>query len=250
MPSILRRVLTLGLAAGSIWGGLLLPQKAWALSTEDVLQKLASIPVFVVANNQGAYITNRLVGRAQEGEQQSEVALLYVFFSGEDAEEYVTLEQQQNPDFQQQQVSVGWVELAALYQQARVEREIPLRLLFVPESEEVTAATEINSEFDSGVPLFAPKYRSDGSYLLLPVDNINNGEPVVPIFFSQSDLESVLDLMAESNPELRAQIEIEVVSLEGLISQLEDDDSDSLNRIWLFPDSDVYNYIRSRQSER
>lgn len=246
MPSTFRRLLTLGLAASSILGTLLTPHRAIALSQEDVLSKLASIPVFVLSNDQGAYVTNRLVSRDDAGNTASEVALLYVFFNGEDAERFVSLENQENPNFAQG-ISVGWVELAALYQQAQVEREIPLRLLFVPQAEEVSAATAINGEFGSGVPLFAPRYTTDDSYLLIPVDNVNGGEPIVPIFFSREDLESVLNLMGEANPELRSQLEVSVVSLENLISQLEDDNNEGLNRLWLFPDSDVYNYIQQRQ---
>ncbi|MEO0458469.1 MAG: Tic22 family protein [Cyanobacteria bacterium P01_A01_bin.114] len=253
MRSIFHRVLTLGLIGGSVLGSIVLPltlpQKAQALTQQEVSSKLASIPAFIVANSEGAYITSRLVGQSEDGEAEQEVALLYVFFSGQDAEEYLTLQQQENPNFAPSGV-VGWVELAALYQQAKAERDVPLRLLFVPQGEEVSAAVEINGDFASGVPVFLPRYRDDGSYMLLPIGNLNDGEPIVPAFFSQQDIETTLAALAEARPEVRDRIEIEVVSLESLISQMETADDDNLNLLYLLPDSDAINYIRAAEGEQ
>lgn len=247
MRSIFHRVLTLGLIGGAMLGGM--PQRAQALTAQEVSIKLSAIPAFVVANTEGAYITSRLVGQPEDGGEEQEIALLYVFFSGEDAEEYLTLQRQENPDFEASAM-VGWVELAALYEQAQAERDIPLRLLFVPQGEEVSAAVEINSEFASGVPIFLPRYRDDGSYVLLPIGDLNNGEPLVPAFFSQQDIETALNALGEARPELRERIDIEVVSLEALISQMEDTNDENLNLLYLLPDSDAVNYIRSTRGEQ
>jgi nickel transport protein len=242
------------LALGFIGSGLLsslgFAQAAWGLPEEDVLRQLATVPVFIMTDAQGAYLTNRLVNESPaEGDKYKEVALLYVFFSGQDAEQFLALGREQDPAFVEG-VGVGWVELSALYQQAQVEREVPLRLLFVPETDELTAATEVNSEFASGVPLFAPKYRDEGSYALLPITNVNNGEPILPIFFSRSDLESVLDSLEEANPAMRARIDIDVLSLESLIQQFENEDDEQLNLIRLFPDSNAINYIRTSEANQ
>ncbi|MEM9908741.1 MAG: Tic22 family protein [Cyanobacteria bacterium P01_D01_bin.44] len=247
MRSIFHRMLTLGLIGGALLG--VVPQRAQALTDEEVAIKLSAIPAFVVANPEGAYITSRLVGQPEDGGEEQEIALLYVFFSGEDAEEYLTLQRQEDPNFEASAI-VGWVELAALYQQAQAQSDIPLRLLFVPQGEEVSAAVEINSEFSSGVPIFLPRYRDDGSYVLLPIGDLNNGEPIVPAFFSQQDIETALNALGEARPELRERIDIQVISLESLISQMEDTNDENLNLLYLLPDSDAVNYIRSSQGEQ
>ncbi|NEP15343.1 MAG: hypothetical protein F6J97_00330 [Leptolyngbya sp. SIO4C1] len=243
MQSLLRRVFTLGLLSSSLLFGPFVTPRALALSEEEVLRKLAAVPAFVVATEEGAYITNRLVGRSEDTGEESEVALLYVFFNGQDAEEFLTLQRQENPNFNQSAL-VGWVELSALYQQAQTERDIPLRLLFVPEGEELSAATELNSDFSAGVPLFLPKYKEDGSYVPISVD----GEPVVPAFFSQQDLEGILAQQEETQPGIRDRIEIEVLSLEALIREMEESNDENLNLIYLFPDSEAINYIRANRT--
>ncbi|MEM8810897.1 MAG: Tic22 family protein, partial [Cyanobacteria bacterium P01_G01_bin.38] len=95
-----------------------------------------------------------------------------------------------------------------------------------------------------------PRYIDDGSYVLLPIGDLNNGEPIVPAFFSQQDIETALNALGEARPELRERIDIQVVSLESLISQMEDTDDENLNLLYLLPDSDAVNYIRSSQGEQ
>jgi Tic22-like family len=238
-------LMSLGLLSSAVLGafGMSAPQ-AFALPEEVVLRKLSAVPVFVVANNEGDYITSRLVGQAADGNQQSEVDLLLVFLNGQEAEQYVTLQRQQSQNFPGN-VSVGWLEMSAVYQQAQVERDIPLRLMFVPQPTEVEAATGLNQNFTQGVPLFVARNISDGSYALLPMGTqFNSGEPILPMFFSRSDLESVLDAVGEANPEYRSQLEIEVVPLEQIISQMQNENTEGLELIYFFPDSDAINYIR------
>jgi Tic22-like family len=218
--------------------------RALALPEAAVLRKLSGVPVFVVANSSGDYITSRLVGQAPNSTQQSEVDLLLVFLNGQEAEQYVSLQRQQNQDFPAN-VSIGWLEMSAVYEQVQIDRNIPLRLLFVPQASEVQAATTLNQDFTQGVPLFVARNNSDGSYVLLPMgDQYNSGEPILPMFFSRSDLESVLDGIGEANPEFRSQLSIEVVPLEQIITQLRTENTEGLNLIYFFPDSDAINYIR------
>ncbi len=241
--SRIRQLLALGLFGVS--GLTALP--AQALPESAVVSTLSNIPVFIVATPDGGYITNRLVREAEGGQPQQEVALLNVFFSGDDAEAFLQQAQSENQEFADTAI-VGWTELSALYQQAQAQADIPLRLLFVPQIEEVAAATTVDADYAGGVPLFIPKFSADNSYVLLPIGSLNDGEPVVPVFFSQTDINGALEALNEQDPELRSQIEVEVVSLEGLIDQMRNTDDQNLTRLQLLPDSDAINYIRESQS--
>ncbi|MEO1593224.1 MAG: Tic22 family protein, partial [Cyanobacteria bacterium J06632_22] len=121
-------LLTLGLLGVS---GAVAPA-ATALPESEVVDTLSNIPVFIVATPDGGYITNRLVREAEGNQPRQEVALLNVFFSGDDAEAFLRQAQAENRQLADTAV-VGWTELASLYEQAQVQSDIPLRLLFVPE---------------------------------------------------------------------------------------------------------------------
>ncbi|MEO0540306.1 MAG: Tic22 family protein [Cyanobacteria bacterium P01_A01_bin.105] len=249
MQTVLHRLgmrpwLALGLVG---WlGGSMAP--AQALPEAEVVDTLSNIPVFVMATPEGGYITNRLVREAEADQPRQEVALLNVFFSGDDAEEFLRQAQAENQSLADTAV-VGWTELSALYQQAQQAADIPLRLLFVPQVEEVAAAVEEDADYAGGVPLFIPKFSADDSYVLLPIGNLNDGEPVVPVFFSQTDINGALEALNEQDPALRSQIEVDVVSLEGLIDQIRNTDDTNLTRLQLLPDSEAINYITESQSD-
>ncbi|MEL6139038.1 MAG: Tic22 family protein [Cyanobacteria bacterium J06626_23] len=243
---IARRFACLGLASASLIGVGALP--AGALPESEIVDALTNIPVFIVATPEGGYITNRLVREAEDGQPRQEVALLNVFFSGDDAEEFLQQARAENEPFAENAI-VGWTELAALYEQAQADNEVPLRLLFVPQVEEIAAASEVDASYEGGVPLFVPKFSDDNSYVLLPIGNLNGGEPVVPVFFSQGDIDGALAALEDQDPELRSRIEIEVLTLESLIQQMRATDDPNLTRLQLLPDSDAINYIRESEAE-
>ncbi|MGB7085794.1 MAG: Tic22 family protein [Phormidesmis sp.] len=235
MKSFIRRsfsrAVARSLAIGTILIGFSAP--AFALPPSQVAEKLSSVPVFVLGNDNGLIL---LSSAQAEGEAQE--PSLYVFMTEQDAETFLARANEANPEFAPD-AQVGVTNLDKLYQESRTEGEQPLRLVYVPEESEATQAAELNAEYQGGVPLFFARFE-DGS--LAPVQQ-NDGETIFPMFFSRADLESLLNELAERNPEARAAVSVGVLPLEAMLLEMETSDDESLNQIRLLPDSETINSL-------
>ncbi len=171
-------------------------------STDLLGEKLDSIPVFAIANQEGA----PLVVTEDDGQK-----IAGIFISQEDAEEFIVELEAENPELATQ-VSVVPVSLAEVYQIDVSEED--LDFAFVPEAETVEAATNISltngEEYTGGVPLFVAREGIHGGYLTVERDS----QQVIPFFFELAQLENLITRFEEERPELAGTILIDVVPLE------------------------------------
>lgn len=236
MKSFIRRSLALGsVLLGTLGVGLagsgLMASSALALTQEQVGRKLVALPAYILISGESPLLVST---SPDAGTEQS---ILYVFMTEEEGDLFLANARENNPDFAAD-ARVAQANLQALYQESRSNTEQPLRLVFVPEREEAEQAAALSEDYQRGVPLFAATFE-DGS--LVPVSQ--EGETIVPMFFSRSDLESSLDQIAQVNPEAREAISIGVYPLERLIAEMESSDDAQLDQIRLFPDSETINSI-------
>ncbi|MGB3297407.1 MAG: Tic22 family protein [Phormidesmis sp.] len=206
---------------------------AIALTTEQVSEKLARVPVYVISSSQG------LVLISAESEGQQSKPSLFVFMTAQDANTFLTRANEKNPQFAPD-AQVTLTSLENLYKETQAGGDQQLQLTYFPEAAEVTQASELNAEYRGGVPLFYAQFE-DGS--LVPVPQGDNGV-IYPLFFSSADLEAQLDNLAKANPEARAAISIGVLPLEAMLREMQSKDDDTLQRIQLLPDSETINQIR------
>ncbi len=215
---------------------------ALALTQDEILNKLNSVPVFTVTDNNGAPLVATV---PQEGSEASSVA--GVFISRQDALNFVNNLKQNNPDLASA-VQVTAVSLGEVYQMSQKARNNPdeLQFAYVPVQQQVNSAKALlNKQEFRGVPLFIARQKTeDGGYL-----TIQQGEnQIIPTFFNKEDLQGMLENFKTQQPDLIASVEIEVVSLEGLLEALQTDDSQFLNRIVLIPPRETIEFLRQEQS--
>jgi len=252
MKSFIRWSATLGLVSsvliGSFWAG---TARVLALTAEQVMERLRPVPVFTLANEQGA----PLVASPPEGENRGPVA--GVFISRQDAEQFLNDLKNRNPEVAQG-VRVVPVSLADIYQIAETERagqaeqEQQLRFAFIPAQQQVDAAMtvlresgETVEEFE-GVPIFVAQSSGENRGYL----TIQQGDrQVIPMFFDKTELQAVLTRLQQSQPELANGMEVQVVNLEGLIETLQSSNNEELNQILLVPPRDSVEYVRSLQPQ-
>lgn len=241
MKSFIHRTLGRSLALGaislSLIGAGISASPAFALTQEQVGEKLSSVPVFVIGNDSGLVLVN---GTAQAEGAASQPSL-YVFMTAQDAETFLARANEANPEFAPE-AEVGITNLETLYTEARANSEQPIQLVYVPEPTEASQAAELNTNYRGGVPLFFAQFE-DGS--LTPVQQ-ENGETIFPMFFSRADLEALLNDLGERNPEARAAISIGVLPLELMLQQMQNSDNELLNQILLLPDSETIDDIQSQ----
>jgi nickel transport protein len=234
-PSLPSRVL-----GSSLFG----TSPAIALTEEEILTKLKGVPVFTVTDPNGAPLVATV---PQDGSEASSVA--GVFISRQDAVNFVNNLKQNNPELASA-VQVTIVSLGEVYQMSQQARSNPdeLQFAYVPGQQQVNEAKALlNQDNFQGVPLFIARQNTqEGGYL-----TIQQGEnQIVPTFFNKEDLQGLLENFQAQQPDLIQSIEIEVVSLEGLLEALrtDNDENQFFDRIQLIPPRETIEFINQQQS--
>ena len=239
-PKAIKRVAqTLAMSALSIslLGADIAINPALALPEEQVSQKLAGVPVYVLGNDEG------LVSIQTEGGGEAAQPNLPVFMSEQDARAFLDREKANNPGLADS-TEVGIISLETLYQQTLASENRTFKVAYVPEPAEVSQAVAIDETYPGGVPLFYAQLQ-DGT--LLPVTP-EGGESIYPLFFSRADLETELNYLAEQNPEARATVSVGVIQLENVLLAMHTEDNDFLSRIQFRPDYAAIESIRQNRS--
>lgn len=247
MKSFIRRSAALTSLVGGLWLGLLaLDQtRALALTETQVVERLRPVPVFAITDANGT----PLVATPEEGQAESS-SVTGVFISQQDAQQFLDNLKTQQPQLAGN-VRVTPVSLAEIYQLAvaNSDNSAALQFYFVPMDQQVQSAITVlerngqNGEDFEGVPLFFAESTQEGGYLTIQ----QGDQRVIPIFFSQEDLQGMLARITQQEPTLASQMRVQVTSLENLIGILQQEDSEDLNRIVLVPPRETLDYIRTLQ---
>lgn len=216
--------------------------KAWALPTEQVLQKLNPVPVFTITNDKG-------IPLLLSGKDDSQVA--GIFINPQDAENFINDLKTKNPELANQ-VQVTLVSLGEVYKLAQENKTKENEIFFnlIPEKTEVALAKDILSqsgqEYKGGVPLFVAKVGSGNEYLIMGKD----AQQIIPLFFEKEQLEKMVTVFKQQKPDLANSVTIEVVPLENIIATLQSSDDETLTKIRLVPSTESQEFVREKVSEQ
>jgi nickel transport protein len=248
MKALARWSKVLGLVGGALVSSSLLSATiALALPDAQIEEKLRPVPVFAIADAQGA----PLVASPPQGENRPPVA--GVFISRGDAQAFLDGLKTRNPQLAQG-VQVVPVSLGEVYKMERASRNQQNRLEFalVPTEVQVNLALAVLNtqsgqpqvrEFN-GVPLFYATGGQDNGYLTIQQGN----QQVIPLFFKQEDLTTLLENFKKQQPALASSVKVRVVNLEGVIQTLQEKNDPQLTQIVLIPPRESLEYVRSLQS--
>ncbi|MGB5632281.1 MAG: Tic22 family protein [Waterburya sp.] len=235
---LIRWSITLGVAGATFlsWGAIenLI---AIALPEAEVLEKLDPVPVFTIADEQGAPLV-------ASGEDEAKVA--GVFISQEDANKFVNQLKTENPELAEK-VRVVPVSLGEVYKLAETAQseENALNFAYVPEEEAVASAKTIGEAnkqpYKGGVPLFVARGGEGKGYLTIE----RNSKQVIPFFFDKKQLEEMVTRYKEQEPEIAANVDIEVHPLEGVIETLETGSDEILQKIVLVPSTESIQFLQN-----
>lgn len=250
MKSWIRWTQKIGLASGIAISTLLASGlHVLALTTEQVMERLRTVPVFTLANSEGA----PLLAVPTEGESRNPIAS--VFISQADAQTFLNELKTRDPQAAEG-IQVFPVPLAKIYeyeisQRERAENE-QLQFNFVPQQQQIEAAQTVlqqsgqSGQFE-GVPLFVARSGgAEGGYLTIQ----QGEEQVIPMFFDRAELQTLLDRLRQVQPDLANGVQVQVVDLLGVIQTLQTSDNQELNRIVLVPSQESREYIRTLQEQQ
>ena len=238
IKSLVRWGTTLGIGGSALLGSIMIGNlTAMALPEDQVLQKLDPVPVFTIADEQGAPLV-------REVENQGKVA--GVFISQDDANKVVEQIKQDNPELAKK-VKVVPVSLGEIYKlsESSESQENALTFSYLPQESAVTSAKAIGEAnqqpYQGGVPLFVAKGGADKGYLTIEKDS----QQVIPFFFEKKQLEELVTKFKEQKPDVAANVDIEVVPLEGVIETLETSEDQMLEKIVLVPSSESIQFLQN-----
>lgn len=249
MKSLIRWSAALAMVGSILVGSLFVGSfRALALPDEEVKARLETVPVFTLVDAEGSLVV------ATFTEEQNSPPVATVFISHENAENFLRNMGENNPE-SVNGVRVAPISLARVYEIALAgqDEENPLQVAFIPERQEVEAAVSILQQNGEevqefkGVPLFIAKSGEGDEESLLTIQR--GEEQVIPMYFSEAELQTALSGLRETQPDLADSVRIEVVPLDRLIENLRSSDNTELNQIYLVPPEESINYIRSMQQE-
>jgi len=238
MKSILRWGATVGLIGSTVlgtWFGSTL--KVLALPEADAIKVLQPIPVFTLANDQGA----PLVGVDKDNKKFTSI-----FVSQQAAQQFYQQLSKEKPDIAKQ-VKVQVVSLGEIYKIAIANAKKPDALIFsfVPVTTEIDSAKKIltaaGQQYQGGVPLYVARGGKDQGYLTIQ----QNNEQYIPFFFEQSQVLKMVDQLKKDKPDLATTVKIDVVPLESVMSALEEKNDEFLKRIVLWPSEEMIKLIQT-----
>lgn len=273
MKSIFRWGATLGILGSAIMGSTLTGNlRAQALPQEQIMQKLGSVPVFTITDNQGAPLVATPPQNAQNQNQQAQSPVAGVFISQKDAQAFVNNLKKTNPQLGNT-VRVVPVPLGEVYrlEQASANQPNSLEIAYIPAKQQFDAALNLlrqggsNSELRQaceknnrqledcvGTPLFVARAGKEQGYLTMKVNRpqANNQQAqaeVIPFYFNKEELQGMLERFKQQQPELASTVDIQVLNLEGMLEILKNRNDAGVQQIVLVPPQESIQYVRSLQ---
>lgn len=263
----------LGILGSAIMGSALTGNlRALALPQEQILQKLGSVPVFTITDNQGAPLVATPPQNAQNQNQQNQSPVAGVFISQKDAQAFVSNLKKTNPQLGNT-VRVVPVPLGEVYklEQANENKPNSLEIAYIPAKQQFDAALNLlqqsgsNSELRKaceqnkrkledcvGTPLFVARAGEKKGYLTMKINRpqANNQQAqveVIPFYFNKEELQGMLDRFKKQQPELASTVDIQVLNLEGMLEILKTRNDEGVQQIVLVPPQESIQYVRSLQ---
>ena len=158
--------------------------KVLALPTDEVIKLLQGVPVFTIADAQGAPLVAMDNNRKVTG----------IFVSQQEAQKFFQQLKKDKPDIASK-VTVQPVSLGEVYKLAIANAGKPdaLNFAYVPVPTEVAIATKLltaaGQKYQGGVPLYVARGGNEQGYLTIQ----QNNEQIIPFFFEQKQIQDMVD---------------------------------------------------------
>ncbi|NCO75727.1 MAG: hypothetical protein GW795_11545 [Cyanobacteria bacterium] len=237
--SLLNKVKNVSLVSATIlscW--LTQTTKLLALPLETIVQKLKPIPVFTIADAQGAPL---IASNDKDGKVAG------VFISKQDANSFVERLKKENPELGKQ-VQVVPVSLGEIFElsEKNAKQKDAIIFAYVPSGNQVEQAKKLNTEYKVGVPLFVARAGKDQGYLTIK----QNDQEVIPFFFDEQQVTELVNSFKKVQPDLASSIKIEVVILEGVLDALKQGEDEMLSKIILWPSKESLDFLRANAPKK
>ncbi len=236
------RIVGIGMALSLISNTLITIAPARALPDNQIVEKLRGTLVFTITNQAGEPLT-------AADDKKNNYAGGYM--SRKEAQSFLQEIQKKDPTLAKQ-LQVRPTILSDLYNaQYNKPADRKLEIVYVPSPQQAKAALALQQKTDrniknfQGVPLFVLTGGKPPAYIKFNI----NGKKVIPLFFDQEQIAPFANVFKKDRPDLAATTEIQVITLEGLITTLRNKSKDELtSQIMLYPSRETLEYTRGNNN--
>ncbi len=224
---------------------------AQALTEAQVLERLNGIPVFTITDDKGAPL---LGSSTQPGKNKPPQVLLF-FLNPDDAKTTLSQIKKSNPSVGNKARIVirSMNDAYDVIKKNQDKKEIAFQI--VPAKESVDSARTIlvaqgrPSEKIPNVPVFFAVGGKDKDQGLLTLEQ--NGKQLVPFFFDQKDLQSLIDRAKKQQPDVAGASKIQVTSLfqvlDSMVTTKDNKPNPDTERFTFVPSRNAYKYVVDNQ---
>lgn len=216
---------------------------AQALTEAQVLERLNGIPVFTITDDKGA----PLLGSApQQGANKPPQVLLF-FLNPDDAQATLTQIKKSNPAIGNKARIVirSMNDAYDVIKKNQDKKDIAFQI--VPAKSSIDSARTILTSQGKpadklpNVPVFFATGGKDKDEGLLTLEQ--NGKQLVPFFFDQKDLQSLIDRAKQQQPNVASSTKIQVTSLFQVLDSMVATKTNKPN-----PDTERFTFVPSRNA--
>ncbi len=233
--------LGLGFALGLVSSAVLAVQPTHALTDAQIIEKLQSIPVITLTDKSGAPLVAPLNDK-QKG------VFTAVYLGQKEVNATLQKLKTSNPTIAKQ-LQIRVVTLGDVYKtQVTNSGDKKLNVLIVPSEAQVKSAISLLKKNDptkaqqfDGVPLFVGVAGKPKGYV--SINSAQDNKRIIPIFFDKEQLQAVLDKFKREQPKLAPTAEIQVISLDSLLTQMRAKNEPLYSQIILARSREMAEYV-------
>ncbi|MBE9030167.1 hypothetical protein IQ266_10540 [filamentous cyanobacterium LEGE 11480] len=223
---------------------------AFAIPQKAIVEKLNSVPVFLVTNAQGVPLSRPL-------KKSAEVPggfLSNAYMSQAEAQAFVqqvkaNIGKNPQQDTVLKALKVTPVPLGELYKQVQDSKDQPGRILFNfrPSQGEVQSALKLlkqqgkNVEQINGVPLYFVRFATNKGYVAIKTQAAAGD--IIPAFLSQTDATNLLKQVQIKHPKAV----IQVLAVDNIIQTLQEKNDKWLNKVVFWPSLEARQAVQKAQ---
>lgn len=216
---------------------------AIAIPEADVLKRLERVPVFTVTDPKGTPV---LASVPNPEDKSKQIQVAYFFMGQTDAQALVTKLKADKPEIGKD-AKVVTLSLKEAYniQNENKDKKDQLAFQFLPTQEQIKSAQAILTKNGldpkkfTGIPLFYAVGGKEKGLLTLQ----QGEEKVIPFYFSQQDLQGMLEQLKKQDAKLGESTTVAVTSLDRVVGSLFKEKGSEIEQIALIPSKEALEYV-------
>lgn len=224
---------------------------AFALTEDQVADKLNAVPVFTIMDQKG----NPLIITVQDKDKKDQSVLPFFLDQKQVQDTYSNIQKREANLAKDSKISV--ISLGQAYKLIREEqknKDSKIAFQFLSDAKTIDYALEVFKKSETaaksfpGIPVFYAVGSDEKNKSKGFVTFEKDGKQYVPLFFDEKDIQRNVDELKKTKPELAKQMSVEVAPLDSVIgTMLEGKNDKEFDKLTFVPSLTAIQYLQTIQ---